>query len=145
MFFSGALGALFVYSILQSKNEHCRHTQRQAHEQRFREQAAQQQATREGTVQEHAINQQEPKIQRPSNQILPQQTTQTEVVYVPREVIREVIVDCSCKCACKEPEKPDIPRSFWSLDKGDFVRAAGDKEARMTREKHREEVARKME
>lgn len=68
-------------------------------------------------------------------------TLAPQVVYVPQEVVREVVVDCLCKCACKAPEKPEILRSFWSLDQGRSVRSAGDKEAKKTREKRREEIA----
>ena len=140
MFFSGALGALFMYSILHSRDEDCWKTHRQAHDERVQSQEIQQQ--RYDARKRSPRYQATPK-QELDDQSLSSQRTQSQVVYVPREVIREVVVDCTCKCACKEPDKPDIPRSFWSLDKGNAVSVARDKEAKKMREQHREEVAEK--
>lgn len=90
------------------------------------------------------MQQRETNIQKDTDQDTSPKSMWPQVVHVPQEIVREVVVDCFCKCACKEPEKPDIPTSFWSLDQGKLVRAAGDKEAKRTQEKWREEVEKMM-
>ncbi|KAF1927686.1 uncharacterized protein M421DRAFT_93072 [Didymella exigua CBS 183.55] len=141
MLFSGAFGALVMYSILRSRDEHRRHSHgRQAYEQKPTGHEAIPQSAQHTTAQRGARQQ----VETCSPESPEQPTSQTpgppRVAYVPREVIREVVVDCSCKCACKAPEKPDLQRSFWSLDQGTFVAAARDKEAKKIQEKRREEV-----
>jgi hypothetical protein len=139
MFFTGAVGALLMYSVLKGAHHH-----RSSHEQRMAEQGPISQSVPERLARRQEKHHEE--LNSPSSlvQASLQNAIVPQVVYVPRETIREVVVDCSCKCACKAPEKPEVPRSFWSLDQGKFVRSAGDKEAKRTREKMREEIATKM-
>jgi hypothetical protein len=137
MFFTGAVGALLMYSVL--KSTHQRHTY---HEQGRAEYDAAPQSSPKSVTRRQEILQEELETPLASEQTSPQNAVLVpQMVYVPREMVREVVVDCSCKCVCKAPEKLEIPRSFWSLDQGNFVRSAGDKEAETTREKRRSEIA----
>jgi hypothetical protein len=145
MFFTGALGALFMYSILHRRDEHRRHSREQeVYEQRRTEEGSTHQSLLEQATQRLAKQQEDTHSRRFLEQTSLQETVPSRIVYVPRDVVRNVAVDCPCKCACKTPEKPELPRSFWSLDQGRFVRSVGDKEARETQEKRRNEVAKMM-
>lgn len=137
MFFTGAVGALLMYSFL--KSAHQRHTY---HEQGRAEYDAVPQSTPKRVAQRQETLQEEWNRPLALEQASPRNAALVpQVVYVPREMVREVVVDCSCRCACKAPEKPEVLRSFWSLDQGRFVRSVGDKEAKTTREKRRSEIA----
>lgn len=144
MFFSGALGALFMYSILRSRDEHRQHSHgRQSYEQQISGEEPTHQSIPE-RVAELQRQQKEPCRPRFLEQRPQENATPPQTIYVPREIVREVVVDCSCRCACKAPKKPDIPRSFWSLDQSKLVPSAGAGEAEKEREKRREEAAKRM-
>lgn len=138
MFFTGAVGAILMYSVLNSA-----HQRRTYHEHRLVEQERGSQSISERVAQRQEESQNDSNSLISSEHPSFRNTTPVpkKVFYAPQEVIKEVVVDCLCKCACKAPEKPEILRSFWSLDQGRFVRSAGDKEAKQTREMRMEEIA----
>ncbi|KAF3047058.1 hypothetical protein E8E12_010878 [Didymella heteroderae] len=142
MFFTGALGALFMYSILKSREEHhgLPHS-RQAYKQRIAEDESTHQSASERVAQTQARQLEETCRPTSFEQTSLPNATPPRLIYVPREVVREIIVDRSCKCSCKASEKPEVPRSFWSLDQGKFIRSAGNKEAKKMQEKRKDEIA----
>lgn len=135
MFFTGAVGALLMYSVLKSTNN--RHS---GHEQRMPEHDPVSQSMSERVARGREKYQEESNSPSLEPESLKNEQLLPRVIYVPQEIVREVVVNCSCRCACKAPELPEVRRSFWSLDQGRFVRSAGNREARETQEKRRMEL-----
>lgn len=134
MFFTGAVGALLMYSVLKTAHHH-----HPAHEQRIGEHEDTSQPIPGRRWKKHREESNSRTV--PDETSTQNETLLPEVIYIPREIVREVVVDCSCKCAYKADEKLERPRSFWNLDQGKFIRSAGSREAEKTREKKRLEIA----